>query len=169
VLAAHALPRPLFDELVDAHGRDCEASPFADLQDMEEYAVSSCGSVLKLVARILGVGEAADAAAEHAGAALGLARQLQEYRHWASHERHRIPADLAQDPAGAVRAVKTKIGWHLAELDRLRVDRRARPALAAAAMARVVAGNAFDPLKGTQVTNWQRLSRIALANLTGRV
>jgi phytoene synthase len=133
VIATHGLPRPLFDELVDGHAHDCEESPFPDLVFLEEYAVSTSGSVMKLVARVLGAGSAADPAAELAGAAHGLARQLLEHRHWASHGRMRLPADLAGDPAMAVGAVKARITERLSGLNALRVDRRARPALAAAA------------------------------------
>lgn len=168
VVAAHGLPRPLFDELVDGHAHDCEEAPFPDLGFMEEYAVSTSGSVMKLVARVLGAGNSADSAAEFAGAAHGLARQLLEYRHWASHGRSRLPADLAGDPRIAAGAVKVRIMERLATLNAQHVNRRARPALAAAGTARLVAVPGFDVPGGQGLTAWQRLSRIALANLTGR-
>jgi phytoene synthase len=168
VVAAHGLPRALFDELVDGHAHDCEDAPFPDITFIEEYAVSTSGSVMKLVARVLGAGSSADVAAEQAGAAHGLARQLLEYRHWASHGRSRLPADLSGNPGVAVGAVKARITERLTALNALRVVRRARPALAAAAVARLVAAPGFDVLAGQGLTNWQRLSRIALANLTGK-
>jgi phytoene synthase len=186
VVAAHGLPRSLFDALVDGHAHDCEEAPYPDLAFLEEYAMSTSGSVMKLVARVLGAGAAADAAAEHAGIAYELARQMHGFAHWASHRRLRLPLDALQGtgltiqevfsgsadadvlmPAFAV--VKHRMIDRLRLLGDCRFPRPALAALAPAAMARIPAARGYSPLTSPPVAAWQRVLRMSWVHLTGRI
>jgi len=62
-------------------------------------------------------------------------------------------------------AAKTRAS--LAELNRARFPTRAMPALAPATLARWVT-TGFDPFHPEPIPPWQRVARIALANLTWR-
>lgn len=185
-IATLDLPRKLLDEVVDWHARDCEAAPFEDLAQMIAHAKATSGSLMKLAVRVLGAGQTSDEACDHAGVAYGLSRQLQEFAHWASHHRLRLPRrDLEEcgiastdaldaNTAGdrlepVVRTVTAEIVRRLAELNRTRFVRAATPVLAVAALARGVCARSFDPLRPAAMPPWQRVARLSASNLLWRI
>lgn len=92
-IAAHDLPRDLFDALIDARDHDLEEAPFATLADLEEYADATSGHVMRLAARVLGAGDTLDADARRLGIAyafVGLCRALPYH---AARRRLMLPVD----------------------------------------------------------------------------
>jgi phytoene synthase len=185
-VARHRLPRELLDRMIDGHTRDIDEVPFADIAQMEATMLETDACVMMLASRILGAGSDADGAAEHAGIAFGLSRQLTGFAHWASHRRLRVPADaLARigitqqdmfsgdtDPARfepVFEPVKARIADRLRRLGASRWPRSALAALAPAAIARLCVSRTYNPLTSLPVSAWQRVLRISGANLIGRI
>ncbi|MEQ1753625.1 MAG: squalene/phytoene synthase family protein [Micropepsaceae bacterium] len=181
----YSLPRVLFDDMIDWHARDLDAAPFADIEQMKAYACSTAGALMKLGVRVLGAGGFADEAATLAGTAYGLARQLQEFRHWASHRRLRLPLreleaagldaeDVFQGRADDPRLkplfdlVKGEIRQQLSALNAARFPRAATPILAVASLARVASRRQFNPLDPARAEPWQRFLRLSASNLLWR-
>src|SRR5258705_9066040 len=78
-IAAHKLPRALFDALIDARESDLEEVPFADTASLQAYADATSANVMRLATRILGAGDALDEQAREFGIAyalIGLCRAL---------------------------------------------------------------------------------------------
>ena len=88
-VSAHGLSRAWFDSLLDARLADLDGVPPVDVAALEAYGIGCWGSLLKLSLESVGVrvpreGEgtpesAAGEAAEHLGAALGIATALRGY------------------------------------------------------------------------------------------
>ena len=182
VIEKHRLPRQLFDQLIDAHAVDCEAFPFADFAQMERYARETAACVFKLAARILGAGERVDRAADLAGVAYGLSRQLQEFAHWRLHKRMRLAFDavpgadeegdaLSSDEkdrerfARAIDTTKELIRTHLRQLNQVSFPSRYVSILAPAAMARTASSDRFDVFEPHSISVFRRVARISAANL----
>jgi NADH dehydrogenase [ubiquinone] 1 alpha subcomplex assembly factor 6 len=92
-IAAHDLPRPLFDALIDARDHDLEDAPFATLTDLEDYADATSGHVMRLAARILGAGDTLDADARPLGIAYALTGLCRALPYHASRRRLMLPVD----------------------------------------------------------------------------
>jgi len=93
MIAAHQLPRDLFDVLIDAREHDLEEAPFPTLESLEDYADATSGNVMRLAARILGAGETLDMHVRDLGiayAVTGLCRALPFH---AARRRLMLPAD----------------------------------------------------------------------------
>jgi len=72
-LAANDLPQELFEAFIAARAFDVSQEPFADMGTLEDYCDATSGSMMRLAARVLGAGDAFDAAAKEAGIAFALA------------------------------------------------------------------------------------------------
>jgi len=182
---AHELPRAPLDAIIDGHSLDCDPAPFADMAAFEAYCRDTHGSLMRLVARVLGAGERADEACDHAGLAFGAASQLRSFNYWRRHRRLRLPlnlflaAGLGQEDvfAGHAKAalasglgcVQKRIGLALQDLNGTRFPRAAMPALALATVARDVLARGFDLQSPPEPSPLGRVTRIALANFLWRV
>lgn len=93
VIAAHDLPRSLFDALIDARDHDLEEAPFATLAELEAYADATSGHVMRLAARVLGAGDTLDADAYEFGIAYALAGLCRALPYHAARRRLMLPAD----------------------------------------------------------------------------
>ncbi|MCE9520953.1 MAG: squalene/phytoene synthase family protein [Alphaproteobacteria bacterium] len=187
---AHDLPRDLFERYLDARAFDLEEAPFADAAALERYAVAVSGGIMALGARVLGCAARADAAAELGGCAEVYARILTSVGVQAERRHCRLPLDwleaarlgpedvFAGDAAAALSGVTARLaGQARAALTRLRGQNfptRATPVLAAATTARwaiaLALKPAFDPYAPMRaLPAWQRVARIAFANLAWRI
>jgi len=89
-----ALPNALFDAMINARAFDSSADTFADFTGLETYADETSGNLMRLAARVLGVGEGCDALAREAGIAFGLAGLLRTLPfHTARHKLY-LPTNL---------------------------------------------------------------------------
>lgn len=93
VIAAHHLPRELFDALIDARERDLEEAPFPTLEALEDYANATSANIMRLATRILGAGESLDAQARDFGIAYALAGLCRALPYHAARRRLMLPAD----------------------------------------------------------------------------
>ena len=184
-VAEHGLPRAPLDAMVDAHSLDCDPAPFGDMVGFEAYCRDTQGSLMRLVARVLGAGAEADAACDLAGLAVGAGVQLRSFEYWRRHRRLRLPVDalvkagvneedvFAGQADGAVAAsqavVQKRILQALADLNQTRFPRAAMPMLALASLARPIAAPGFDLRAPRSVSAVGRVTRLALANFLWRV
>lgn len=181
-VGAHALPRALFERYLDARALDLEEVPFDDEAAMAAHANGVGGAIVQLAVRVLGAGERADVAAAHAGTVFAYAGHLNDAATFALRRRCRFPlswlADAGlngedffagRDGPARLRPVFTRIRAslraELGALNRSRFPPTATPVLAMATLARRAAA---DPFAARPMQPWQRLARIALANLTWR-
>jgi phytoene synthase len=185
VVGAHQLPRAPFDAMIDAHGLDCETTPFADMAQFEAYCRDTSGSLMRLIARVLGAGDRADPACDAAGLAAGASLQLRSFDYWRRHRRLRLPLNPllaagvneedvfggvgAQALAEAFRVTRLRVRAALGEVNRARFPRAAMPALALATLARPVLVPGRDPLLIGAISPFERAARLAAANLLWRV
>ena len=93
VIAAHHLPRDLFDALIDAREHDLEEAPFPTIENLEDYADATSGNVMRLAARILGADATLDARARELGIAYALAGLCRALPYHAARRRLMLPAD----------------------------------------------------------------------------
>lgn len=187
---AHSLPRDLLDAYIDARASDLEETPFDDEAAMERHAAGVSSGVMKLAARVLGADRRADTAAQHAGIAHAYAGHLSGLGFFARRRRCRLPLQWldeaglnAEDVFAArmmpeLRRVVVRLAGAargaLTNLRRAQFPTRATPALSPATLAGVWARRAsmagFDPFRPMPpIPQWQRVGRIALANLTWRI
>lgn len=178
----HDLPRGLFDAYLNARAGDLEEVPFADETAMDRHADAVEGGLLRLAARVLGSGEAADAAAAHAGRAIAIGGHLRDHALFARLRRCRVPATWLTDArlnaedvfagAPALKPVfdrlKAKLERELWRLSLARYPRSVTVAFAVATLARWPGGRRFDPLRPQPLPEWQRLLRLTNANFTWR-
>lgn len=181
---ARGLPRDLFDAYLDARAYDFDEAPFEDEAALERYAVAVSGGIMRLGVAVLGGG--GEAAAREAGIAFEYARILASLGAEARRRHCRLPLDglagaedlFAGRATPALRAVVVRLVMAadraLAELGRQKFSTRVTPALAPATVARWILRLArradFDPFQdGRALPAWQRVARIALANLTWRI
>ncbi|MGF1465236.1 MAG: phytoene/squalene synthase family protein [Sandaracinaceae bacterium] len=73
VAAAHAIPRPLLDALLEGYGWDAEARPYPDLSSVLAYSARVAGSVGVVMTLLMGRREVATL---RRAAAMGVAMQL---------------------------------------------------------------------------------------------
>jgi phytoene synthase len=166
-IAAHDLPRGLFNILIEAREHDLEERPFADTPALLSYAEASSSPLMMLALRVLGAGNAYDETAREAGIAYGITGLLRAFPYWASRRRLRLPQDhllaLGIDPedvfageAGMslapLLAEMTQLARaHLARASEARVTRAILPALLPAAVLKlylsVIAAEDFDPFR----------------------
>ena len=178
----HRLPRPLLDEVIDARARELEEAPFADEVALEAHADASTGNIMRLAARVLGLHDRADAAARHAAIARAYAEHMRDVALVAKLRRCRLPLSWLQDEninpedifaATAMTpplrrlvdraAARTRAA--LAAANASRFPPSAMPALSPATLARIAA----DPFAAKPLAPWQRVARLALANLMWRL
>ncbi len=99
LFARTKLPHALFDAMMDARTFDFSPEPFTGDAARDAYLDSTSGNLMRLAARVLGVGEAADELAREAGIAYGLAGLIRStrariacgrgsFRNRARHSRH---------------------------------------------------------------------------------
>lgn len=185
VVEAHGLSRAVFDAMIDAHGLDCDTTPFADMAAFEAHARATRGGLLGLVAQVLGAGPQAMPACAAAGIASGAALQLRSFGHWRRHRRLRVPlqplldAGVNEDDvfagagdvalARAFAEVRARIRSALGDVNRARFPRAAMPALALATLARPALVSGHDPLLVQGLSPAGRVTRVAVANLLWRV
>ena len=93
VIAAHDLPRDLFDAMIDARERDLEEAPFPTLESLEDYADATSGHVMRLASRILGAGDTLDDDARALGIAYALAGLCRAVPYHAVRRRLMLPFD----------------------------------------------------------------------------
>lgn len=184
-VVACKLPQAPMAAMVEAHSLDCEAVPFGDSDRFYAYCRDTTGSLMVLLARVLGADGRADAACAHAGLAAGAASQLEGFAYWRHHRRLRLPADGfleqglsetdvfagpvdARALAAVVGPVQARIRAELGLLNASRFPRAATPALALASLARRVVQPGFDVTNPGEATPLQRVARLALANLLWR-
>jgi phytoene synthase len=183
VVRAHGLPQSRFDQYLDARASDLEEAPFDDEAAMALHARATGGGIVQLAVRILVASERVDVAASHAGTAMAYAAHLNDAAAFAAQRRCRFPlswlADAgvnaedffaAREVSAALSLVfermRERVRAELVALNRARFPMAAMPALAAATIARRAA---HDPFSASPVPPWQRLARIAFANLAWRV
>jgi phytoene/squalene synthetase len=174
------LPRELFDAALDARELDLEEAPFQDETAMAAHADAVAGGVMRLACRILGAEHRADEAARDAGRAVAYLGHLRDLRYFAERRRFRLPLSwldeaginaedvfAAQSVTPPLRAVvervRSRVRTALAAVNRSRFPRAAIPALAPATLAR------FGYPRAQPMPGWQRVVRLAIANLTWRV
>jgi phytoene/squalene synthetase len=187
---AHGLPRVAFEAYLDARAHDFEEAPFEDERALQRYADAVSGGIMRLGLCVLEV-KGGEEAARAAGIAVEYARVVSALAEDGRRRRCKLPLDwleraglsaedvFAGASSQALRGVAARVAASadalLSDLGRSRsFPAHAAPVLSAAANARVILrramGASFDPSKGAQaLPAWQRLARIALANLTRRV
>lgn len=178
----HTLPRALFDAAVDARAHDLDEVPFAHEAALEAHADATTGNIMRLALRVLGQSDRADEAARHAVIAMAYASHARDFPVFAKIRRCRLPltwladerinhedvfAATAMTPALARivtrAAAHTKAALAAANAARFRLS--AMPAISPATLARIPG----DPFNIKPLAPWQRVARIALANLTWRI
>ena len=163
----HALPRALFDAVIDAREADLDEAPFADLASMQTYAEATSGHVMQLAARILGADGTMDAAAREAGIAYALTGLLRALPFSAARRHLVLPTGMlrakglssddifAGEASPGLTAVIAAIAGaaraHLAAARALPAPRKFLPALLPAATApfylNVLTRPGFDPFR----------------------
>jgi phytoene/squalene synthetase len=161
------LPREALDAMIEARESDLEETPFASMAQLKSYADATSGNAMRLALRVLGAGEAFDAAAREAGIAYALVGLLRALPHRAARRNLVVPLDflkaagLTEDdvfsghagtnlkPIIAEIAGQAMVHYRAAEA--VRVPRRVLPALLPAclvpAFARAVTAKGFEPFR----------------------
>jgi phytoene/squalene synthetase len=161
----HALPRGIVDAMIEAREADLEETPFASLEQMENYADATSGNLMRLAARILGAGETEDALAREAGIAYALAGLLRALPFRASRRNLVLPmdalraAEISPDDvftgkaqvAPLIAAVAERALAHHRAARHIRVSRRFLPAFLPVALVplyvRAMTRPGFDPFR----------------------
>lgn len=94
LLAQFDLPQSLFDAMVEARSFDVLPDTFEHVGALEDYGAASVGSLMQLVARVLGGGDRYDAQAREAGIAYALTGVLRAIPHHAARKKLYLPMDL---------------------------------------------------------------------------
>lgn len=93
-IAAHGLPKEPFFDILSAREADLDRTPFAALEQLDEYAARTGGAFLKLWLPVLGVQDSKTAdAVEHVGTAWALVGGLRACHHMAHLGKLRLPTD----------------------------------------------------------------------------
>ena len=185
-----ALPRALFDAMIEAREADLEETPFTVMAQLQSYADATSGNVMRLALRILGAGDAFDAAAREAGIAYALAGLLRALPFRAARRNLVLPLDILRDAAlapddvfagnagprikPAIAAVAERAMTHYRAAQATSVPRRFLPALLPAslvpAVSRAVTAAGFDPFREmTDIPVHRRQWTMLGAMLMGRV
>jgi NADH dehydrogenase [ubiquinone] 1 alpha subcomplex assembly factor 6 len=93
VIAAHHLPRDLFDALIDAREHDLDEAPFATTSDFETYADATSANLMRLAARILGARDTLDQDARELGTAYAITGLCRALPYHAARRRLMLPMD----------------------------------------------------------------------------
>ncbi len=94
LLAQFDLPQSLFDAMVEARGFDVLPDTFETVSALEEYGAATVGSLMRLVARVLGAGDRCDEQMREAGIAYALTGVLRAIPHHAQRKKLYLPMDL---------------------------------------------------------------------------
>jgi phytoene synthase len=180
VVRTRRLPRELFEAALDARELDLKETPFRDEAAMAAHADAVAGGVLRLACRILGAEHRADEPARDAGRAVAYLGHLRDLSYFAERRRCRLPLTwleeaginaedvfAAQSVTPALRTVverlRSRVLISLRAVNQSRFPRAAMPALALATLAR------FGYPRALRMPRWQRVVRLAMANLIWRV
>lgn len=164
VIAAHDLPRELFDELIDAREFDLEEAPFPTSESLEDYANATSGNVMRLAARILGAGDSLDSHARSLGITYALSGLCRALPYHAVRRRLMLPSDrlaasgvsiedVFSGAAGPrlrplIEDMAARVRFHLGAHRQQRIARGVLPALLPAAVVplylRVLTRSGFD-------------------------
>lgn len=94
LLTQFDLPQGLFDAMVEARSFDVLPDAFETASALEAYGAASVGSLMQLVARVLGGGARFDEQAREAGIAYALTGVLRAIPHHAARGKLYLPMDL---------------------------------------------------------------------------
>jgi phytoene/squalene synthetase len=185
-----ALPRALFEAMIEAREADLEETPFASTAQLQSYADATSGNLMRLALRILGAGEALDAAAREAGIAYAFAGLLRALPFRAARRNLVLPLALLKDAAltpddvfagntgtrikPAIAAIADKAMAHYRAAKAISVPRRFLPALLPASLvptvSRAVTATGFDIFRDmTEIPVHRRQWTMLGAMLLGRV
>lgn len=175
-LRAHALPRTLIDAAIDARAHDLDEAPFAEEAALEAHADATTGNVMRLAARALGLGDRVDKAARHAAIAYAYAGHIRDLAEFAKLRRCRMPLTwLAGENLNAEDIFAATITAPALQRLAARATARTQAALAAANAERFPP-SAMPVLSPASIARasrapapWQRVTRLALANLMWRL
>lgn len=93
----HALPRELFERMIEAHRFDLYDEPMQTEAELEGFVLDTASVLFGLAARVLGDAQPNDEVVRRAGLAFGLARIVEAVPRHASHGQIYLPVDrLAQ-------------------------------------------------------------------------
>jgi phytoene synthase len=189
LFAKTGLAPDLFEALIDARAFDFRPETFADIAALESYVDSTSGNVMRLAARILGAGEAADGVIREAGLAYGLTGLLHAIPFHAHRNKVYVPMDLlagagvtADDVlagrgaklTGVVMKLTARAFDHLTAARRMRSPKAALPALLPASLVaprlKRLARAKFDPfLLAGDLTIHRRQMALLSASLRGKI
>lgn len=155
-IRGHQLPRPLFDELIDAREADLEPAPFADMDALEAYADATSGNVMRLAADVLSGDATPDDVARHAGVAYALIGLVR------SRSFHEVRGHAVLPPGVS----EGQVAQHALDLmkNMPRVARGYLPAFLPAALVRT-----YARALSTEVPRFQKQRAMAWAMLRGRL
>jgi 15-cis-phytoene synthase len=89
----HALPRDVFERMIEAHRFDLYDEPLRTPAELETYVLGTASSLFDLSARVLGDAQVDDNIVRHAGLAFGLARIIEAIPRHASRGQIFLPLD----------------------------------------------------------------------------
>lgn len=189
-IAAHDLPRALFDGLIDARENDLDEAPFTGLDALEAYCDATSGNPMRLALRILGAGDSLDEAARAAGIAYALTGLLRAVPFHASRGHMMVPEELLRGAGlsredifagegGArfspvIAAIAERARTHLETICTRSIPRRYLPALLPAALVplhlKTMTKPQFDPFRDpTDIPLHRRQWRMLRAMIGGRI
>ena len=146
-----ALPRLLFDGLIDAREQDLSETPFATPSELENYADATSGHLMRLAARILGAGNSFDGYVRPVGVAYALSGLMRAFPHHAARRRIMFPSNelravgLSEEDVYAGRADNIRVlmekmiamaETHMNAISKEKIPRRFLPAFLPAALTR---------------------------------
>ncbi len=187
-VAAHRLPKPLFDAMLDAREQDFESAPFADMTALETYADATSAMLMRLAARMLGAGDALDEQARDAGIAYAACGLLRAVPFQAARGRIIIPAqemrnagvDAPEILRGHISAPISRLLTCFAEVARRHyssvdgVTRKFLPAILPASLVprflQLMTCRGFNPFRdSTEISAYRRQWTMLLAMVRGRI
>ena len=187
-VAAHRLPKPLFDAMLDAREQDFESAPFADMTALETYADATSAMLMRLAARMLGAGDALDEQARDAGIAYAVCGLLRAVPFQAARGRIIVPVQEMQkvgvdapemlrghvsESISRLIARLAEVAWrHYSSVHNVR--RRFLPAILPACLAprflQLMTRPGFNPFRdSTEISAHRRQWTMLLAMASGRI
>jgi phytoene synthase len=90
------LPLAVWDRLIEARGKDLDATPFAGVDDLDAYLEATAGGVMRLALAACAA-EMSDAFTAAASRAWGCAGLLRSEQHWRARGRSFLPSSATRD------------------------------------------------------------------------
>jgi phytoene synthase len=187
-IGAHALPKQLFDALLDARELDFEPAPFGNLATLETYADATSGSVMRFGGRIVGAEDMLDQQAREAGIAYAITGFLRALPFNAARGRIILPTDEMQKAGleaaeilrGHTSDALSGLLVYLAQAARRRyssvqdVERKFLPAILPAALVpgflRIMTHRGFHPFRdSTEMPGYRRQWIMLRAIIRGKI